>query len=63
MTTLRSQSVVIDRLSKSFDDVAAVDDISLEIGSGEFFSLLGHLEARAARSRRSSSGIGASISK
>ena len=24
-----------------FDDVAAVDDVSLEIGSGEFFSLLG----------------------
>ena len=39
--TLRSQSVVLTRLSKSFDDVAAVDDISLEIGSGEFFSLLG----------------------
>ena len=39
--TLRSQSVVLTRLSKSFDDVAAVDDISLEIASGEFFSLLG----------------------
>jgi ABC-type dipeptide/oligopeptide/nickel transport system ATPase component len=33
--------VVLTRLRKSFDDVAAVDDISLEIGSGEFFSLLG----------------------
>ena len=41
MTTLRSQSVVLDHVSKSFDDVAAVDDVSLEIGSGEFFSLLG----------------------
>jgi spermidine/putrescine transport system ATP-binding protein len=36
-----SQSVVLDRISKSFEDVAAVDDVSLEIGSGEFFSLLG----------------------
>ena len=38
---LRSQSVVLERVSKGFDDVAAVDDVSLEIGSGEFFSLLG----------------------
>jgi len=36
-----SQSVVLERISKSFEDVAAVDDVSLEIGSGEFFSLLG----------------------
>jgi spermidine/putrescine transport system ATP-binding protein len=28
-------------VSKSFDDLAAVDDISLDIASGEFFSLLG----------------------
>ncbi len=28
-------------MSKRFDDVAAVDDVSLEIESGEFFSLLG----------------------
>ena len=41
MTTLRSQSVVLERVSKTFEDVAAVDDVSLEIGSGEFFSLLG----------------------
>jgi len=41
VTTLRSQSVVLERLSKTFEDVAAVDDVSLEIGSGEFFSLLG----------------------
>jgi spermidine/putrescine transport system ATP-binding protein len=39
--TLRSQSVVLDGVVKRFDDVAAVDDVSLEIGSGEFFSLLG----------------------
>ena len=39
--TLRSQSVVLEGVSKGFDDVAAVDDVSLEIGSGEFFSLLG----------------------
>ena len=36
-----SQSVVLERVSKTFDDVAAVDDVSLEVGSGEFFSLLG----------------------
>jgi len=41
VSTLRSQSVVLERVSKSFDDVAAVDDVSLDIGSGEFFSLLG----------------------
>ncbi len=39
--TLRSQSVVLERVSKTFDDVAAVDDVSLDVGSGEFFSLLG----------------------
>jgi hypothetical protein len=54
---------VLDRVSKSFDDVAAVDDISLEIGSGEFSRCSGRLEGRAARSRRSSSGMGASIAK
>ena len=36
-----SQSVVLEGVSKAFDDVAAVDDVSLEVGSGEFFSLLG----------------------
>ena len=41
MSDLRSQSVVIESVSKSFDGVTAVDDVSLEIGSGEFFSLLG----------------------
>jgi ABC-type Fe3+/spermidine/putrescine transport system ATPase subunit len=36
-----SQSVVLERISKSYDGVAAVDDVSLEIGGGELFSLLG----------------------
>jgi putative spermidine/putrescine transport system ATP-binding protein len=31
----------LDRVSKSFGDVVAVDDVSLEIASGEFFSVLG----------------------
>ncbi|MDB5625283.1 MAG: spermidine/putrescine transporter ATPase subunit [Tardiphaga sp.] len=31
----------IDRVSKRFGDVGAVDDLSLEIGRGEFFALLG----------------------
>jgi spermidine/putrescine transport system ATP-binding protein len=33
--------VVLERVSKRFGDVTAVDDVSLEIESGEFFSLLG----------------------
>jgi len=39
--TLRSQAVQLEGLTKRFDAVTAVDDISLEIESGEFFSLLG----------------------
>jgi spermidine/putrescine transport system ATP-binding protein len=31
----------LDRVTKRFSDVVAVDDLSLEIGQGEFFSLLG----------------------
>jgi len=31
----------IERLTKLFDDVAAVDDVSLSIGKGEIFALLG----------------------
>ncbi len=34
-------SVHLVRLRKTFGDVVAVDDVSLEIGEGEFFSLLG----------------------
>jgi len=33
--------VVLDRLSKSFGEVDAVRELTLEIGDGEFFSLLG----------------------
>jgi len=36
-----SRFVRIDRLSKHFDDVAAVDDVSLDIRKGEIFALLG----------------------
>jgi len=34
-------AVSIDGVSKHFDDVVAVDDISLEIADGEFFAMLG----------------------
>jgi spermidine/putrescine transport system ATP-binding protein len=33
--------VTIERVTKRFDDVVAVDDLSLEIESGSFFALLG----------------------
>ena len=33
--------VVLDSISKSFGDVDAVRELTLEIGDGEFFSLLG----------------------
>ena len=39
--TLRSQAVRLEGLTKRFEAVKAVDEISLEIESGEFFSLLG----------------------
>jgi spermidine/putrescine transport system ATP-binding protein len=39
--TLRSQGVVLERLTKRFEAVPAVDDVSVEVESGEFFSLLG----------------------
>ncbi|HJX08643.1 MAG TPA: spermidine/putrescine ABC transporter ATP-binding protein, partial [Actinomycetota bacterium] len=32
--------VRLERVSKLFEDVAAVDDLSLDIAEGEFFSLL-----------------------
>jgi iron(III) transport system ATP-binding protein len=41
VTAIRSQSVAVQGVTKRFDDVAAVDDVSVEIGTGEFFSLLG----------------------
>ncbi len=34
-------AIQLVRLRKSFGDVVAVDDVDLEIGEGEFFSLLG----------------------
>jgi ABC-type uncharacterized transport system ATPase subunit len=45
-----SESVVLERVSKTFDDVAAVDDVSHEVGSGEFSRCLGR--PAAARQRR-----------
>jgi len=33
--------ISIDRVSKHFGDVVAVDDVSIDISAGEFFSLLG----------------------
>ncbi len=33
--------IVVDRLVKDFGDVRAVNDVSLEIAAGEFFSMLG----------------------
>ena len=33
--------VVFDGVTKSFGEVVAVDDVSLEVGSGEFFTFLG----------------------
>ncbi len=36
-----SPAIQLVRLRKNFGDVVAVDDIDLEIGDGEFFSLLG----------------------
>ena len=37
----RGAPVRLDRLTKIYDEVVAVDDVSLEIGAGEFVSLLG----------------------
>jgi spermidine/putrescine transport system ATP-binding protein len=34
-------SVALSRVTKRFDDLVAVDDLSLELGRGEFFTLLG----------------------
>ena len=33
--------IVLDRVSRSFGELRAVDDVSLEIAAGEFFSMLG----------------------
>jgi spermidine/putrescine transport system ATP-binding protein len=37
----RSVAIALEGVSKGFGKVAAVDDVSLSIGEGEFFSLLG----------------------
>ena len=41
MTRLSSQGVSLAGVTKRFDEVVAVDDVTLEIANGEFFSLLG----------------------
>ena len=33
--------IVLDAVSRRFGELRAVDDVSLEIAAGEFFSLLG----------------------
>jgi len=38
---VRTADVRLDRVTKRFDDVVAVDDLSLEIERGSFFALLG----------------------
>jgi spermidine/putrescine transport system ATP-binding protein len=39
--TVQEADVYLERVTKRFSDVVAVDDLSLQIGQGEFFSLLG----------------------
>ena len=34
-------SITVERVTKSFGSVTAVDDVDIEVGAGEFFSLLG----------------------
>jgi spermidine/putrescine transport system ATP-binding protein len=41
MSESRSVAIGLESVSKRFGGVGAVDDVSLEIGEGEFFSLLG----------------------
>ena len=38
---MRDPAIEVIDLSKSFDEVLAVNKVSLTIGSGEFYSLLG----------------------
>jgi putative spermidine/putrescine transport system ATP-binding protein len=40
-TSTRGAHIVLEKLSKHFDDVVAVDDISLNINGGEFMTFLG----------------------
>jgi len=39
--TLKESAIVIDNLTKKFEDVTAVDELSLEVKKGELFGLLG----------------------
>jgi len=39
--SIQQPFISIDRVSKHFGDVVAVDDVSIDISAGEFFSLLG----------------------
>ncbi len=39
--TLKEVAIVIDNLTKRFEDVTAVDELSLEVEKGELFGLLG----------------------
>ncbi len=41
MEAANSPSVELKRVSKRFDELLAVDDLSLDLGGGEFFTLLG----------------------
>ena len=38
--------VRLERVTKAFGDAVAVDDLSLDISEGEFFSMLGSLGVR-----------------
>ncbi len=41
MITLKKEAIVIDNLTKRYEDVTAVDGLSLEVEKGELFGLLG----------------------
>ena len=41
MTTGTPAAVRFEKVSRRFGDVRAVDEVSLTVGSGEFFSMLG----------------------
>ena len=38
---MNEQAIVIDHLVKNYQDVKAIDDLSLQVGKGELFGLLG----------------------
>ena len=41
MNTDASPMIIVDRLVKDFGEIRAVDDVTLEVAAGEFFSMLG----------------------